>query len=135
MGIKQKIDGLWNKLRKKTKKHVETADDIAKTPTDSELSVEEVVEREIFPPRKTAKKSKATVARVAKKVAPKTVKNKSDAETAKENPSRPAKSSGRPSSAKSCGCYGKGKKDGTRPTNTNYKMIDPNGDTADAGKS
>ncbi len=138
MGIKQRFKGIWSKLRKKTGR-MEAADDIVKTPTDSEISAEEVVEREVFPKPKTAcGKSKAEAARVAVKVAPRTAARKrADAEIA-DDPSQPAKKQcGKSKPAKRIcgGACGKGKKNGTRPTNPDYEMIDPDGNTCDSSQS
>lgn len=137
MSIKQKVKGLWGKLRKKSK-HVEAADDMTKSPTDNEISAEEVVEHEVFPPPKNAgNKSKAQSAFAASRTAPRVVRKRADDTEAAADPSRPAKRQcgkrlgGKPD----CGGCGKGKRGGTRPTNPDYEMIDPDGGTCDTGKS
>ena len=124
MNIKQKVKGLWGKLRKNSKR-TEAAKDFDKSRADSELSAEEVVEKEIFPPKKTA----APARRVARKTA--------DTEAASDSPSKPAKKQSGKRSAASHGLAHsqKGKKGGTRPTNPGYEMIDPDDNTCDSSQS
>lgn len=80
-----------------------------KAQTDSELGAEEVVEKEVFPDKPVKRCGKAP----------------SDAKRACAKHAAPS----------DCVCSKKPASKRTRPTNTEYKMIDPSDDTCDTSKS
>ncbi|MCH5161612.1 MAG: hypothetical protein J1G04_06235 [Clostridiales bacterium] len=118
MGIGKKIKDTWKKLTGKDGKDVKSDKEskenkkLAEKQKDSELAVEEVVEQEIFPEGKRPVKRKV---------------NSHYRSDAKE----------KAQAKKDCECASDQKPPSkrTRPTNRNYKMIDPDDDSADAGKS
>ena len=108
MSLKEKFKNLKNKLFKKSKKtdeKTEKDEKPVKQSTDSELSAEEVIKKETFP----------------------------DGVDKSKNPSELNRHY-RSDKSKACACKKPASKR-TRPTNGNYKMIDPNGDSADTSKS
>ncbi len=121
MSIKQKFKNMWNKLRRKT----DTADDIVRDKTDSELSAEEVVEEEIFPAGKMTVKRRAEIA------ADTAVTNKNSGCCGKAQTGNTKKTDKVCAKANVVPAHVKR----TRPTNPSYQMIDPDDDTIDAGKS
>lgn len=126
MSIKQKFKSLWSKLRHKKSSKNSKNSNVGRDKTDAEISAEEVLVEEIYPAGKV------------------TVRRKKEIEAAAEITE---KNSGRTSRARvnNCGKADKvcGKADvkptakagRSRPTNLNYKMIDPSDDSADSSKS
>ena len=108
MSLKEKFKNLKAKLFKKRDKKDKTdekAEKPVKQSTDSELSAEEVIKKETFPDG------------VSKS------KNPSELNRRYRSEQKACQSCKKPASKR------------TRPTNGNYKMIDPNGDSADTSKS
>lgn len=129
---------LWNKIRKNGKKTIEefkeNLDKLDKR-ADAEISAEEVVEAEVYPSGKRSrsnaeleKNTRAVVRSSGNKPAVKKRgkldKTGTDAvKNVKKKTSKKADASKKPASKR------------TRPTNANYRMIDPSDDSADASKS
>lgn len=129
MSVKTKIKDFFKKLGKRTKDAVDAnaaraddptygAGDIRKSKTDAEASLEEVVHEEIYPEKKRCHNAKAKTRRTSAKTR--------DAEFAAE---KPCKKKTKSASGK------KPPSKRTRPTNPNYRMINPDDDTCDTGKS
>lgn len=122
MSIKQKFKELWGKLRRKNSE----PEISGRNKTDAELSAEEVLVEEIYP------EGRVTVAR-RKQI-------RDNAETAKKSNGRRTRThiDNGGSVDKICGKadvvppYRAGR---SRPTNPEYEMIDPSGDSADTSKS
>ena len=107
MNIRKKFKDMWKKLSGGKKNNAKAR----KAMTDSELSVEEVVHEEIFPEGK------------------RTVRRKLDTHSCAQNGTNCRKGT------KSGTVDKKPPSKRTRPTNNNYRMIDPDDDTVDTGKS
>lgn len=109
MDIKKKFKDMWRKVKgEKTAKKTAPR----RAAVDAEISVEEVTREEIFP----SGKQKTTNRSAAAKPAPKRAAAKS-ATTASATTAK------KPLSKR------------TRPTNPDYKMIDPTGNSCDTSKS
>lgn len=118
MSIKDKIKSAWEKAR--AKKHP-SQDKASQSNNNSELAADEVIEHEIFPDKR------ANARRSAVKAAPKIPSN--TAELAKDNLVKSKRASAKNNAAN------KPASERSRPTNPGYTMIDPDGETCDAGKS
>lgn len=120
MSIKQKFKTLWGKLRRKNSEPEMPCRDAS----DAELSAEEVIVEEIYPQGKVTSRKKLT----------------ENAHTTQKNGGRSTRTrvdnSG--NTDRICGKahvdppYRAGR---SRPTNPEYEMIDPSGDSADTSKS
>lgn len=131
MGVRQNMKKLWNKIRKNGKKTIEEfKEDLDKLGrADAEISVEEVVETEIYPSGKRTrpaseleKNTRATVRSSGDKPAVKKrgKLDKTGTDVVKNVKKNAAK---------------KPAKKRTRPTNENYRMIDTDDNSADTSKS
>ncbi len=119
MNFKEKLGSLWNTIRGNRDGKPGEQDELRvaakrETPhrrTDTEISAEEVVKEEIFPKGKTKRVCDPQNSACRGKT-------KTEANCAGKTP---------------CGKKPPSKR--TRPTNSSYEMIDPDGDTCDPSKS
>lgn len=118
MNIKQKIRSAISNFKSR-KKSAEQS--------DSELAADEVITREVFPNESASENKKRQNKKSGKQTCKK--QNKSaKAETATDNKVTPRAKKVKDASKKPASKR-------TRPTNADYTMIDPSGDTVDTGKS